>query len=300
MDDPSDGAPTIAQAARSKTHLEGELVKGTERSANAPEARFACIAPREFLRWLTEDGELLPVRCKASNRCPYCAWLAASENVAVVALDATDEQPTVGMTLTTRDPDFDMTRFRDAARDLFRWLRHQYGSELAYLMLMEWTTGSGGHGRLPHAHVLVKRLPAGVDLGPGCQLWQDVKARWERLTGAWRVELRKLLSPGGAVGYMVGHHHKREQAPPEGWSGKRFRPSKNYFVQPIAELREQVRHDRRMSIALYQLALRHGPELDLLDVRELLAAELSKKVELVWLPRGECTGPPKPLPVDLR
>jgi hypothetical protein len=215
----------------------------------------------------------------------------------VVALDAKDEQPTVGMTLTTRAPDFDMARFRRASEDLFRWLRKRFGSELAYLMLMEWTTGSGGHGRLPHAHVLVKRLPGDLDLSPGCQLWCAVKARWERLTGAWRVELRKLLSPGGAVGYMVGHHHKREQAPPPDWSGKRFRPSKNYFVQPVSDLRDQVRHDRRVSMALYRLALRYGPELDLLDVRQLLAVELAKEVELVWLPRDICKGKQKPIPV---
>lgn len=227
------------------------------------------------------------MRCSAPNRCAYCAWLTAAENVAVVALDAADEQPTVGMTLTTRDPGFDMERFRRAVQKLFGWLRRRFGAQLGYLMLMEFTTGDSGAGRLPHGHVLVKRLPDGVDLSPGCELWQAIKHLWERYTGAWRVELRRLLSPGGAVGYMVGHHHKREQAPPSGWSGKRFRPSRNYFVQPVSTLRSQVRIDRRRTLALLELARRYGPELDRLDVAALLAAELERPpAVLVWLPRS--------------
>jgi hypothetical protein len=170
--------------------------------------------------------------------------LAAVENVSVVVIDSRREQPTVGMTLTTRRADFDLVRYRRAVEDLFRWLRREFGPAVAYLLMMEWTTGRGGHGRLPHGHLLVKRLPEGLDLSPGCELWRQIKKRWERSTGAWMVELRELRTPAGAIAYMVGHHHKREQAPPEGWSGKRFRPSRNYFDRPVCELREHVRFDR--------------------------------------------------------
>lgn len=96
--------------------------------------------------------------------------------------------------------------------------------------MMEWTTGSGGHGRLPHGHLLLKRLPPGVDLSPGCELWRSVSERWKKLTGgAFIVELRELRSPAGAIAYTVAHLHKKDQAPPPEWRGKRFRPSKNYF-----------------------------------------------------------------------
>ncbi|HWE07809.1 MAG TPA: hypothetical protein VG325_00550 [Solirubrobacteraceae bacterium] len=199
------------------------------------------------------SGELVPVRCGRSNSCPACAWLASIENVSVVALDSRREQPTVGMTLTTKRADFEMARYRRAVEDLFRWLRREFGADVAYLLMMEWTTGSGGHGRLPHGHLLVKRLPDGLDLSPGCELWRQIKKRWERSTGAWRVELRELRTPAGAIAYMVGHHHKREQAPPEGWSGKRFRPSRNYFDRPVGELREAVRFDRSVHMRSEQL-----------------------------------------------
>jgi hypothetical protein len=158
-----------------------------------------------------------------------------------------------------------MARFRVAIAQLFKWLRSELGRELGYLMLMEWTTGSGGHGRLPHAHVLLKRLPPDTDLGPDCALFRGVRTRWQRYTGAWRIELRPLLSPAGAVVYMVGHHHKREQAPPKGWSGRRFRPSVGnrdgvgrYFLRPAMDVRADAQQEQRRKIASWKLAQRLG------------------------------------------
>lgn len=236
-----------------------ELVLEGERSAKDGPPR--CENSPPGLRWQLADGSLVPVRCGRSNSCPACAWLASVENVGVVAIDAREEQPRVGMTLTTRRADFDLARYRTAVAQLFKWLRREFGEDVAYLLLMEWTTGSGGHGRLPHGHLLIKRLPADLDLSPGCDLWRDVKRRWERSTGAWRVELRELRTAGGAIAYMVGHHHKGEQAPPEGWSGKRFRPSQNYFVRPVVDLRAEARRERLRSMALLELAEIHGDVL---------------------------------------
>lgn len=277
----ADGAAQAPQAP--------ELVLEGERSSTAHPG--SCENSPPGLRWQLPDGRLLPVRCGRSNSCPACAWLASVENVGVVAIDAREEQPTVGMTLTTRRADFDMVKYRRAVAHLFKWLRREFGPELAYLLLMEWTTGSGGHGRLPHGHLLVKRLPASLDLSPGCQLWRDVKAHWETYTGAWRVELRELRTPGGAIAYMVGHHHKGEQAPPEGWSGKRFRPSQNYFVRPIAELREESHRERLRSIALLRLAQEHGDAFlelagDVVDdlVDELLSGEPPTLVRVQEIP----------------
>lgn len=239
------------------------------------------------------DGQLLPVRCGRSNSCPACAWLAAVENVGVVMIDSREEQPRAGMTLTTRDPKFSMKRYREAVRFTFRWLRGEFGRDLAYLLLMEWSTGSGGHGRLPHGHLLIKRVPDDVDLSAGCDLWRQLKSRWERYTGAWMVELRELRTPGGAIAYMVGHHHKGEQAPPAGWSGKRFRPSLNYFAQPIPWLREQARAERTRAMALLRLADLHGDALlelagDTIDdlVDELLEGPRPELVHVAELPTG--------------
>lgn len=266
-----------------------ELVLKGERSASR--VLEPCEKSPPGLRWQMPDGRLIPVRCGCSNSCPKCAWLAAVENVAVVALDARDEQPTVGMTLTTRSPDFDMDRYARAVADVFRWLRREFGPEVAYLLMMEWTTGIGGHGRLPHGHLLVKRLPAELDLSPGCDLWRQLKARWEKHTGAWRVELRELRTPGGAIAYMVGHHHKGEQAPPAGFTGKRTRPSQNYYVRPIAELRQEARAHRARAIALMTVAEVYGDVVlelagDVVDdlVAEQLAGSSAELVTVAELP----------------
>jgi hypothetical protein len=155
----------------------------------------------------------------------------------VVKLDADQRMPRVGLTLTTRSPDFDLVAFRRAVENLFRWLRRSF-PEAEYLGVMEWTTGRRTKGRRPHMHALVK----GVDPGVATELEAQVSARWLRYTSeAWKVECRPLRTPAGAIAYLTLHHHKREQAPPPGFRGKRLRPSKGYYSRPIVGLREEAR-----------------------------------------------------------
>jgi hypothetical protein len=230
------------------------------------------------------SGELRPVPCGRRNSCPYCAWKAVAQNMAVVARDARDRQPTHGITLTTRDPRFSPERYRKACSQWFRWLRSEVG-DVEYLALMEWTVRS----RLMHQHTLVKGLPSG-----SCDpLWRAGKRRWEKLTGAYRVELRELRTPAGAIAYMVAHHHKREQAPPAGWSGKRFRPSRHYFERPIAQLRAEVKADHAERARVERL-VREAAEHDLdeHELQELLELPVAKAevVKLRRTPRGRvCT-----------
>jgi len=158
----------------------------------------------------------------------------------VVSIDAAIECPTVGVTTTTRRPDFDLASLRKAEQALWRWLRRQYGP-VRYLAFLEWTTGrgtrSGGHRR-PHLHHLVKGLPS--EIAESGELERELAQRWHRFTGdAFVVECRPLRSPAGAINYLALHHHKREQAPPAGLANvKRFRPSKGYFTEPLPALRE--------------------------------------------------------------
>jgi hypothetical protein len=59
----------------------------------------------------------------------------------------------------------------------------------------------------------------------------------------------------GAIAYLALHHHKLEQRPPKGWTGKRFRPSRGYFNRPLPELRAEAREllaDRRIERALVE------------------------------------------------
>lgn len=251
-----------------------------------------CDTPARGVMWRHADGSYSPVRCGRSNSCAYCAWLTTAENMLVVALDARERMPRHGITLTTRDPDFDQARFRVVVAQWIRWLRKEF--PVQYLALMEWTSGksatSGGCRRM-HQHTLVKGIPDDADLD---QVWREGKRRWEKLTGAHRIEVRELRKPAGAIAYLVAHHNKTEQAPPDGWSGKRFRPSKGYFTRPVPQLREQVRMTRSRAVAMYKLTSQLAEQdLDLSDfgedVLEQLLAGASTPPELVQvkqLPRG--------------
>lgn len=216
------------------------------------------------------DGTLEPVRCGASNRCQYCASLAALEAGDVLMLDAKIRMPTVGLTTTTRDPRFDTEQLKKAERNLWRALRKLM--PLEYCGFVEWTTGEGTHSdgfRRPHIHHLVKGIPLDHELmaaaedpetgellvdrdgRPIPKLEVIVSELWRRYTGdAFVVECRPLKTPLGALKYMALHYRKRAQAPPPTWKGRRLRPSKGYYEQPVAELRalsRQLNRDQRLS-----------------------------------------------------
>lgn len=227
------------------------------------------------------NGRHSLVPCGRSNSCSYCAWKAVAQNMAVVALDAKVRQPRHGITLTTRDPAFSPERYRDAMRQWFRWLRSEVG-EAEYLALIEHTVRT----RLMHQHTLVKGLPDG-----DCdELWREGKRLWEKLTGAYRIEIRELRTPAGAIAYMVAHHHKGEQAPPPWWSGKRFRPSRRYFHRPVKGLREQVKRRHALRARVEQLvrdAHEAGVELDELERRDLEQTVEPARVQVVRVERHE-------------
>jgi hypothetical protein len=141
--------------------------------------------------------------------------------------------------------------------------------QLQYVGFLEWTTGEGtrsGGERRPHIHHLTKGIPAddplleplpladvpdghplrrGRRIAPGAMttpLELRVSELWYAITGdAFVVECRPLRTPAGAIAYLALHHHKKRQAPPLGFSGRRLRPSKGYYAQPIGELRQLAR-----------------------------------------------------------
>lgn len=222
------------------------LVTTRDKSGN-PHSKgvdFRCASPARGIRWQLADGSFAPVRCGRTNSCSACAWLQAVENGIVVALDAATVMPTLGVTLTTRDPNFDMDRFREASAQLHRGLRKNW-ADLQYLGFLEWTSGKHTPGRRPHLHELVKNIS--VEDAADVELY--VAQHWERMTGAWIVEARPLRTPAGAIAYLTHHHHKKEQAPPPGFKGRRLRASKGYFTKPVAELRAEAREllaDKRL------------------------------------------------------
>lgn len=222
--------------------------------------RTMCERPKPRLVYVFPDGTLGAVRCEAPNKCVGCAWHNALENALVVRLDALEggRWPTWGLTTTTARPwsraaHGDLARSLKAAeRLLWKQLRRDYGAGLEYLGFVEFTTGraaSSGGARRAHVHHLVKGLGR-ADAAKAAALERRVSALWRTFTrDAWRVECRPLRTPMGAIAYLALHHHKAEQRPPAGWSGKRFRPSRGYFDRPVAELRREAREllvDRRI------------------------------------------------------
>ena len=214
---PSDGAPAAVDASALVFHRD----KSTEAHVDG------CYGYGAAFVW--EDGATAPVRSKASNRCPGCARAVAYENMTMLRQDAEENSaPGHVLTLTSRDPVTSPGAYRTACYLFWRAFRKRWG-HVEYCGFIEWTTGDGprsGGFRRMHSHWLVKGLKAeGLEL-----VEQWVRVEWAKLTGAWIVQLAALETVGGVVGYLALHHEKQSQAPPEGWTGRRLRPSKGYFA----------------------------------------------------------------------
>lgn len=159
----------------------------------------------------------------------------------MLRIDAeTNSAPRYVLTLTSRDPVTDSASYRHACHMFWKAWRRRYG-RVEYCGFVEWTTGrartSGGLRRM-HSHWLVKLWLDALDVAE-VEAW--VSAEWLKLTGAWKVQLAELRHVGGVVGYLALHHEKLEQAPPQGWTGRRLRPSRGYFAVSGREIRERAR-----------------------------------------------------------
>ena len=217
------------------------LVLDSQRSVTRPAKR--CPNRRIGLR-LKSGRELAPLSCKRRD-CPVCGPRKARELARVLILDASVDCPTHGMTLTTQDPKIASATFRNGVAAVFKRLRRKYGRSVEYFGMVEFTSGegthSGGHRRI-HQHILLKGLPANVDV---LDVEHDVRETWQASTGATRVEVAELRTPGGALGYLALHHKKPKQGPPSDWHGMVERHSLGYFNEPIAKLRERARQELR-------------------------------------------------------
>jgi len=234
---------------------DGSLVLDRQRSVTPTEKR--CPNSQTGIRLVTDRG-WFPAACKRRN-CAYCGPKRAREDARVLVLDAREQSPTHCITLTTVDPETTPKAYRHASAVLWKRLRRLYG-RVEYYGHIEWTTGtaarSGGHRRM-HGHYLVKFLDHDqVDV---LDLERIVRQTWETVTGAYRVEVAQLASPGEAIGYLSLHHRKPEQAAPVGWRGMVGRPSLGYFHRPVAELREQARLQLRIEAIAWARGLTAPP-----------------------------------------
>lgn len=169
-----------------------------------------------------------------------------------------------------------------------------------YCGFLEWTTGDTERAagvRRPHQHAMTKGIAPDSDLlalfpladvseqhpfralrnlDAGelanlntCRLELRVSELWHRFTGdAFMVDARPLRTPAGAIAYLTLHHHKKRQAPPPGFTGRRLRPSKGYYEKSIGELRDLARklaaHERVLIAVKRAIAveLYHDDEIE--------------------------------------
>jgi hypothetical protein len=200
-------------------------------------AATRCPRPARGVAFLLGDGRYAPVGCGRVS-CPGCGKrhaLAALEMVRDTS--ARMGNPECAATLTSVDPDTDTSaRWSRDVEQVIKALRRRW-SGVQYLAFMEWTTGRGrrsGGRRRPHSHLLLRGLPR--DQAPLAE--STVRRVWEQRTGAHRVEVAPLVAAENGVAYLALHHLKPNQAAPEGWTGRRLRPSKGWWGTDPKQLRD--------------------------------------------------------------
>jgi hypothetical protein len=214
----------------------------------------------ESLRLLSSQGEIVRGRCRGTNRCLYCARLAAVENAEMLALDAmAGAAPTIWCVLTTRSGDPCPASFYESRRQVIKALQRRW-PDLHYAALVEFTTGFGprsGGVRRPHWNVLLKGLPATALDEAGAIIRRVWCAREDAEPAAQYVGT--ISEAGGLMRYIALHFQKCEQTPPEGWRGHRFLKSRGYFAGSTATAREEARRSLRFKRELWR-ALKAGHE----------------------------------------
>lgn len=206
--------------------------------------------------WLPAPAfQFVTVPCKTWG-CEVCGRRKSRELARVLTLDANVCAPAFAITLTTRDPDTDPGVYREASAAVWKRLRRHFGA-VDYFGFIEFTTGkgarSGGHRRM-HGHYLVKFRDVATDIVDVIEVERLVRETWEKVTGAYIIEVAQLVTPGAAMAYLSLHHQKPQQAPPAGWRGMRSRPSKRYFERPVWKLREQAQAE----LAIEAIAFSRG------------------------------------------
>jgi len=257
---------------------EVSLVKNRQRSHPGPQKRLkkAARCPVPGLLLHRKGGGFAPLYC-GRNSCQRCGGRKADELIYMLGAQSLTHAPDGVMTLTTQDPSaaYVPDLFTKAVEQVIRAIRRRF-PELEYLGFIEFTTGvgpkSGGMRRI-HAHIFFRGASA-------IALVEDVaRSVWcERMPGTRpeRQTVEPIRTPEAMFRYLAAHHLKPSQAPPADWWGKRVRPSRGWWVRPVAELRlearEAVAFERRVWRARNELGVSADPALIAAYVQDLEAS----------------------------
>lgn len=215
-----------------------------------------CPTPRPDRAHLTADGELLPIRCKR-NRCPSCRPRNVQVTAAMMGLNAarSAKPPRVAVLSTTREWVEDAT-LREGWKEVARRARKYVDPDASYAWFREWTEGRNDGVRRTHYHSTWS-----TDAVHGEALAEISREVWSRLTGAYSPKAhghQPIWDAGGLARYvagLAGHHLKSNQAPPPGWSGRRFGTSRGFYATDALELRKEAEaavRDERIAFRLRQ------------------------------------------------
>lgn len=220
------------------------------RSNPCPKPRLDRAA--EVIDYATGEVTLRPLGC-GRNGCPTCRRRNVQITAAKMGLaqSLTDRPVTYAVLSTTRDW-VDGDTLREGWRQMSRAVRKHVAPDTRYAWMREWSVKpiDGTDLRRTHYH-----STWALDGDDQAQATAEISNQvWGRLAGAWSEKAhgsKRIWDTGGLVRYiagLVGHHLKEGQAPPPGWSGRRFGTSRGFYPIDSRELDRQakqvVRDDR--------------------------------------------------------
>jgi hypothetical protein len=211
----------------------------------------------------------------------------------------TDRPVTHAVLTTTRDWVSEGT-LREGWAQFARRVRREVNDQARYAWFREWTEGRNDGIRRTHYHS-TWALDDDDQARAVARISNEV---WERVAGAWSPDAhgwQRVWDSGGLARYvagLVGHHLKANQAPPPGWSGRRYGTSRGFYAIDSHELDAQAREAVRDSRIAHRLEramvdeLQHIPGQlpsdiwDELLSERLEAARARPKPRVVRLPQG--------------
>jgi hypothetical protein len=245
-----------------------------------------------------DTGEVVPIPC-ARNSCPYCRRRNVQVTAAKMGLNQTltDRPVTHAVLSTTRDW-VPQATLAAGWKEMGRLVRRDVCPTARYAWFREWTTGDHSDGvRRTHYHstwALDSDDQAGDVAAMSNRVWATRAGAWSGKAHGWKA----VYDAGGLTRYiagLVGHHLKSNQAPPAGWSGRRFGTSRGFYAIASDEL------DRQAKALVRDDRLRHHLEQtmgDALNVPDGLPEQIWDELLTARLEEAKDRPPPRIVRLD--
>jgi hypothetical protein len=217
---------------------------------NKSERALACPTPRldraaEIINYDTGQVTLQPLGCKR-NTCPVCRRRNVQQTAAKMGLNQTltDRPVTHAVLSTTRDW-VDQATLSAGWKEMHRLVRRDVCPDARYAWFREWSVKPirGTELRRTHYHstwALDNDEQAAAVARISNRVWAKRAGAHSDQAHGWKA----VWDAGGLTRYLaglVGHHLKQGQAPPAGWTGRRFGSSRGFYAIDPRELDKQAR-----------------------------------------------------------